>query len=116
LYGFINQYIAMTKSKSITTTDGPIQKNILDELIKQTDVELILDHKVDQDGRSNFELFVRYNNGKMVRQVNNQRGQPRTFRDLHRALNWGKSMGFVKVTMDICYQQYPDPDGCMEDE
>ncbi|WP_287962422.1 hypothetical protein [Alcanivorax sp.] len=107
----------MNKTRSIETTDSPVDKKILDELMKEcSDLELILNHEIDEKGGSLYELYVTYHNGKKIRQIYSQRGNPRSFKDVHRAIDWGKSFGFNSVHLSINYDSYPDGDSVAYDD
>lgn len=92
---------------------APIDKPGLDALMREVDVGLIIVHRTDVNNVSHFDLFVEYRmtpNGKRhYRVILSQRGKTRSFRDLRRALDWGKVMGFRDVRMDIDYREYPEP-------
>src|SRR5690606_41621884 len=95
---------------TIDTNEKPLDKNALDELIRFSNytVDMILQY-VPED-RGYFLIYVKYHQNQIVRQVYTQRNAPRKFKDLQRAINWGKRMGFRSVSLTIEYNNYPDPD------
>lgn len=107
----------MMKARSIQTTDGPMDTKILEELAKEVaDLELILHHELDDKGNSQYIMFATYHSGRKVRQIIGQRGSPRKFRDVHRAIDWGKDSGFKSVSLSILYDGYPSPAQAQQDE
>lgn len=101
----------MTSQKvNIETNEKPLDKNALDELIRFSgyDVNMILQYDSEEEG--GYLIYAKYHNGQVTRQVYTQRNTPRNFKDIQRAIDWGKRIGFKSVTLVIEYQSYPDPD------
>ncbi|HHF0534541.1 TPA: hypothetical protein ACPHXL_003502 [Vibrio alginolyticus] len=97
---------------NIETNEKPLDKNALDELIRYSgyDVHMILQYVRDEDDKGIFLIYAKYHNGQVTRQVYTQRNTPRNFKDVQRAIDWGKRIGFKSVTLTIDYSGYPDPD------
>ena len=85
------------------TTEIPINITTLDELIKQScfEVDVMLSYDEESDS---YEIFVKYNEGNIIRQVYTQRNTPRNFKNLDRAVAWGKSMGFKSLCLNLDYK------------
>lgn len=95
----------MSSQSPIETTGKTISKPNIDELVLAgIELEMILDYQAV--GTGYFHIYVRHNNGEVVRQVYTQRNIPRKFRDLHRALDWGKSLGFKRIEFDLDFANY----------
>ena len=95
---------------NIETNEKPLDKNALDELIRFSgyDVHMILQYVQEEKGT--FLIYAKYHNGQVTRQVYTQRNTPRKFKDIQRAIDWGKRIGFKSVALSIDYSTYPDPD------
>ncbi|MES2663947.1 MAG: hypothetical protein V4629_11670 [Pseudomonadota bacterium] len=53
-----------------------------------------------------FFTYAKFVNKPVVRQILTQRHDPRNFKNIHRAMNWAKNIGFksVHMTVDLsCY-------------
>lgn len=110
----------MSNKPVVQTSDEPLDMRALDELIKlpSLNIQLILQPDTEDDGKVIYYLFAQYG-GKTIRQIFNQRKQPRKFKDIQRALDWGKRVGFGawKVVGTGNYSEYPDAEpGVDEDE
>jgi hypothetical protein len=96
----------------IEANEKPLVKSTLDELMKFSGytVDMILQYVPDDD---HYLIFARYNQNKIIRQVFTQRNAPRTYRNVQRAVEWGKSIGFSSVNIHIDYSTFPEKDeGC----
>lgn len=93
----------------IETTEKPLDKNALDELIKFSGytADMLLQYEPDDGGY--YLIYAKYQSGAVVRQVYTQRNSPRKFKDLRRAIDWGKRIGFRYMTLNIDYREYPEP-------
>ncbi|EJG1004483.1 MULTISPECIES: hypothetical protein [Vibrio] len=96
---------------NIETNEKPLDKNALDELIRYSgyDVHMILQY-THEEGKGVYLIYAKYHNGQVTRQVYTQRNTPRNFKDIQRAIDWGKRIGFRTITLTIDYGVYPDPD------
>lgn len=96
---------------NIETTEKPLDKNALDELIRYSgyDVHMILHYTQDNEGKGFFLIYAKYHNGQVIRQVYTQRNSPRNFKHIHRAIDWGKRIGFKSVSLIVDYSYYPEP-------
>lgn len=96
----------MTSIANIKPTEKPLEKNALDELISRSGykVDMILKYSKNEGGK--YFIFVKYNQGQVVRQVYTQRNTPRAFKDFKRALDWGKRIGFNSVSMSLSFEDY----------
>lgn len=85
----------MSNKPVVQTNDEPLDMKALDELIKlpSLNIQLIVQPDTDDDGKLVYYLFAQYG-GKIIRQICGQRKQPRKFKDIQRALAWGKRVGF----------------------
>lgn len=61
-----------------------------------------------------FLVYVRFNNRRY--QVFTQRGAPRKFKHLRKALDWGKKMGFANAKLTVEYANYSLVDDGVEKE
>lgn len=95
---------------TIETNEKPLDKNALDELIRFSGytVDMMLQYVPEDNG--GYLIYAKYQHGQVVRQVYTQRNTPRRFKDLQRAIDWGKRIGFRSVALTIEYNTYPDPD------
>ncbi|PCS24024.1 hypothetical protein [Candidatus Enterovibrio escicola] len=93
---------------NIETTTKPLDKNMLDELIRYSgyDVHMILQY-TPGEGKGVYLIYAKYHNEQVTRQVYTQRNTPRNFKDIKRAIDWGKRIGFVTITLTIDYAVYP---------
>ena len=91
------------------TKNKPLSQSLIDELISFSGntVDMILQYVPEDKGY--YLIFSKYPN-KTVRQVYTQRNTPRKFKDLQRAIVWGKRMGFRSATITIEYSAYLDLD------
>lgn len=98
----------MTSRYCVEVTEKSLDKNGLDELISISgySVDMILQF-VPDEGRGYFHIFAKYQNGQIVRQIYTQRKEPRRFKDIDRALRWGKTIGFKSVSLIVDYAIYP---------
>jgi hypothetical protein len=94
---------------TIETNEKPLDKNGLDELIRFSGytVDMILQYVPEDSG--SFLIYAKYHQNQIVRQVFTQRNTPRKFKDLHRAIDWGKKIGFRSVSLVVEYSTYPEP-------
>jgi hypothetical protein len=108
---FFNVVKIMASPKvNVETNEKPLDKNALDELIRFSGyaVDMILQYVPDDKGY--FLIYAKYHKGQVTRQVYTQRNTPRKFKDVQRAIDWGKRIGFKSITLSIEYTTYPDPD------
>lgn len=109
--GFFNMVYSMVNHEvNIETSEKPLDKNALDELIRYSgyDVYMILQYVRNKNEKGFFLIYAKYHNNHVTRQVYTQRRTPRKFKDLQRAIDWGKRIGFKSVTITIDYSGYPD--------
>ena len=90
------------------TKNKPLNQGHVDEFISfsGSSLDMILQYVPEDKGY--YLIFSKYPN-KVVRQFYTQRNTPRKFKDLQRAIIWGKRMGFRSVTITIDYDSYIDP-------
>lgn len=91
-------------------TEQPIDKDGLDELIKYSGyrVDMHLRYEKPNNAKSGYYIiFAKYHQGQVVRQVYTQRQSPRNFKNLQRAVDWGKKIGFSSICLNIDYTIYP---------
>lgn len=87
---------------------SPITKARLEDLMKRSRISVELVLEIDPQSRSSYLVFAKYDKGRIVRQVFTQRGAPRRFKDLRRALAWGKQLGFSRASVRVDYDLYQD--------
>lgn len=86
----------------------PIDLRSIQELIiSGYEIDMVLDFDPDI---SAYLVYVKYNKNQITRQVISQRQYPRQFKDLSRAVDWGKRTGFRSMILRIDYENYPLPD------
>lgn len=94
-----------SRRAGIETTEKPLEKRALDELVLSGyAVDMLLEYVPDDGGC--YLIYVKYHQGQVTRQVYNQRNKPRNFRNIERAIDWGKRMGFRSVSLYIDYDSY----------
>jgi hypothetical protein len=93
---------------TVEAKNKPLNKILVDEFISFSgnSLDMILQYVPEDKGY--YLIFSKYPN-KNLRQVYTQRNTPRKFKDLQRAIVWGKRMGFRSVTITIDYDLYIDP-------
>ena len=90
----------------IETNEKPVQQEEIEILLGAGfDFDLILDFDLEKNA---YLIYVKYQNKKIVRQVYSQRKKPRSFKDIKRAIDWGKQLGFKTVSTTINYSDYPE--------
>jgi len=97
--------MAQKNNPKIEVNESPLDQKTLDEIIGRSGfiADMILQYSSDIEG---YNIYVRYNQGRITRQVYTQRKQPRSFKDLQRAIDWGKTIGFNTVSLTIDYSDY----------
>lgn len=97
----------MTYRQEIITTEEPLeQRNVLELINAGYSLDLLLQHKLDEAGASQYYLYAKYRNH--LRPIHTQRNAHRAYTNLERAVDWGKRMGFKSVSIAIDYSKYPD--------
>ena len=90
----------------IETNEKPVQQEEIENLLGAGfNFDLILDFDLDKNA---YLIYVKYHNKKIIRQVYSQRKRPRAFKDIKRAIDWGKKLGFKTVSTTINYSVYPE--------
>ena len=94
----------------IETTEKPLDKSALDELILYSGykVDMVLEYEPDESGgMGRYLIYAKYHQNQVIRQVYTQRDTPRNFKDPQRAIEWGKSIGFRSVCLHVDYEKFP---------
>lgn len=104
----------MTYRQEITTNEEPLEQRNVSELIGAGySLDLLLQHKLDETGASQYYLYAKYRNH--LRPIYTQRNAHRAYTNLERAVEWGKRMGFKWVSVNIDYSKFPDSEPTDED-
>jgi len=94
----------MTK-ESITVNHQPLDTRAIEELnISGLSVDLVLDYSNDNGG--GYYVYAKYNNNHITRQIYAHRGNPRFFKNIGRAIDWGKKMGMKHCILRITYEDF----------
>lgn len=99
----------MTESEEkIIGTHDPINTKELQTIIDAgiaVDMYLQYENTQDTDKYGHFLLFVRYNK-TIIRQVYTFVNKPRQFKDIARALAFGKEYGLRTVSLEMHFEEY----------
>ena len=109
----------MAIPKDIEPTEGPLDLKGLKILIEDNGykVDMLLQYQLQESkatkkGKTEiptkgaFLIFAKYHQPQIIRQVITQRNQPRKFKNLDRALSWGKFVGFRTAQLAINLDDY----------
>lgn len=95
---------SMVDRPMIETNENPIQQDDIEVLLDAGfKCDLILDFDMETNA---YLIYIK--NKTVIRQVYSQRKKPRLFKDIKRAIDWGKKLGFKTVSTTINYSDYPD--------
>lgn len=102
-------------TKGTESNVRPLDKNALDELIRFSGykVDMILQYSPEDQA---YLIFAKYHQNQLTRQVFTQRNTPRKFKDIGRAIIWGKRIGFSSVSLVMDYGAFILPDSTRSDE
>lgn len=104
--GCMTTSFSMVDLPMIETNEKPIQQEDIEILLGAGfNFDLILDFDLEINA---YLIYVKYHNKTVIRQVYSQRKKPRAFKDIKRAIDWGKKIGFKTVSTTIKYSDYPE--------
>jgi len=92
---------------TLETNEIPLNVEELKVLVESGhQVDLLLEYRLDDLEGGYYYVFVSYLNGKMKRQVYSHRNKPRRFKDVGRAIDWGKKSGLVSCEVKVDFSIY----------